>query len=512
MKTLFSLFFLLLSWTGNATGIIKGKLLNTPLPKQIDFNEPIDGFTNIRYEHKAAPVKIDSTFSIQSFNTPGYIYINLPGKVMKLFVSPEDQVYFKAYYTTDAGSKQTGITSIQFEGSNALGHEKYIQLSEFLFQQTFLLRSNFSSKHHSVQQLFQQFQTDLAAFVSPFDSLLIQGRIGKDFHRIITTDLKSSFSYQVINLFGYFTNSRGQAFPGNDKYDDFRKVQKVNNDLFTEDRYDSLRLLAYGHFDPLNEDILYSLTGAGFIEYYYKDLYNGLLKPTVSYDSSFLILKPDRRYFGFMKGRVLQALWANALYWEVATEQDKEALKRRLDLFKRLFPNSSLLNHLQARYWESLGDVSFEGKADQNIQLLSNRIYSSIQDLARKNFMNQYVFVDLWASWCVPCIQEFKFKNELKAFLDEMNIPLLYISIDENFSIEKLKAYIQSKKLYGVHYLATEPFKSDLQAQFYDGGDIVIPRYLLMDKYGKIVVSSLPRPSDMQNLKKMIRERVKQGS
>mgnify|MGYP003577682403 FL=1 len=88
--------------------------------------------------------------------------------------------------------------------------------------------------------------------------------------------------------------------------------------------------------------------------------------------------------------------------------------------------------------------------------------------------------------------------------MDEMNIQLLYISIDENMSYQKWSEYVQSKKLFGTHYLATASFIANIQEKLYNGKDITIPRYLLINREGKIIEQDLPRPSEMEALKKSI--------
>lgn len=51
-------------------------------------------------------------------------------------------------------------------------------------------------------------------------------------------------------------------------------------------------------------------------------------------------------------------------------------------------------------------------------------------DLGR--FKGQVLYVDFWASWCVPCVRSFSFMNALHRELREQGLQVLAINLDEN--------------------------------------------------------------------------------
>lgn len=51
-------------------------------------------------------------------------------------------------------------------------------------------------------------------------------------------------------------------------------------------------------------------------------------------------------------------------------------------------------------------------------------------DLGR--FQGQVLYVDFWASWCVPCVRSFSFMNALHRELRERGLQVLAINLDEN--------------------------------------------------------------------------------
>ena len=108
------------------------------------------------------------------------------------------------------------------------------------------------------------------------------------------------------------------------------------------------------------------------------------------------------------------------------------------------------------------------------------------------DFKGKLVYVDVWATWCRPCLAEIP---ALKALHDKFkankNIEFVSISVDDDK--EAWKKAVKDKQLKGVQLIADKAFESQF---IQDYGINQIPTFLLIDKDGNILDANAPRPSD----------------
>ena len=124
----------------------------------------------------------------------------------------------------------------------------------------------------------------------------------------------------------------------------------------------------------------------------------------------------------------------------------------------------------------------------------------SINSLAELSafFKDKTVYIDRWATWCSPCIEEFKYKESLHKFLNDNKIELVYLNSDKDIKDSLLYQFIISHNLLGYHLKLNDSLKKDLTEQkiFIP----MIPQFMIMDKYGKIVENRAFRPSNGDTL------------
>ena len=112
---------------------------------------------------------------------------------------------------------------------------------------------------------------------------------------------------------------------------------------------------------------------------------------------------------------------------------------------------------------------------------------TSLEDLKGK-----YVYVDVWATWCGPCVREIPFLKEVEAQYHDKNIEFVSISIDKLRDHEKWKTMVNDRELGGVQLFADNDWNSAFVKAYQIEG---IPRFILIDDEGNIVTANAPRPS-----------------
>src|SRR5690554_5580134 len=122
---------------------------------------------------------------------------------------------------------------------------------------------------------------------------------------------------------------------------------------------------------------------------------------------------------------------------------------------------------------------------------------TSLADLKGK-----YTYIDVWATWCGPCLREIPSLKEVEKDYANKNIQIVSISIDESKDYDKWREMVEEKSLGGIQLMADNNWSSKFVQDYAILG---IPRFILVDPEGNIVSADAPRPSDPQ-LRKMLDE------
>ncbi|MCG8582013.1 MAG: TlpA family protein disulfide reductase, partial [Bacteroidales bacterium] len=106
------------------------------------------------------------------------------------------------------------------------------------------------------------------------------------------------------------------------------------------------------------------------------------------------------------------------------------------------------------------------------------------------DFKGQWVYIDIWATWCAPCKKEFPYLDQLKKNLKDYNIAFIGFSLDKEKDREKWKAMVKEMNLGGTQL--HNPEWSSADSQF---GITGVPHFAIINPDGKLMFNRAPRPS-----------------
>ncbi len=100
------------------------------------------------------------------------------------------------------------------------------------------------------------------------------------------------------------------------------------------------------------------------------------------------------------------------------------------------------------------------------------------QQLHPKELKNKVVFMNIWATWCPPCVAEMPGIHKLYQSVNQEKIAFVMISVDDN--IDKLEKYMERKGFRFPVYRADGPLP-----KIYQSGSI--PTTFVISPEGKVV-------------------------
>ncbi|HTH56183.1 MAG TPA: TlpA disulfide reductase family protein [Cyclobacteriaceae bacterium] len=115
----------------------------------------------------------------------------------------------------------------------------------------------------------------------------------------------------------------------------------------------------------------------------------------------------------------------------------------------------------------------------------------------KKRFEHKAMLIDVWATWCGPCIEEFPHSKVLRESTKDLPIEFVYICTSEGSDFEKWKTKIAEFELKGTHIYADKKIVHELLGLFSRSG---YPTYILTNTIGEFKTTNI-RPSSLRKEK-----------
>ncbi len=154
------------------------------------------------------------------------------------------------------------------------------------------------------------------------------------------------------------------------------------------------------------------------------------------------------------------------------------------------------------------GRVTDKAKALENLVPGNPSPQFSYEDIngetvSLEDFRGKYVYLDVWATWCGPCVREIPHLKSLEEEYRGRNIAFVGVSIDDLADKEKWMNFVVEKELVGTQVFADSDWSSEWVKSY---AIYSIPRFILLDTEGNIIDAMAPRPSNKEGLDEIFAE------
>lgn len=173
------------------------------------------------------------------------------------------------------------------------------------------------------------------------------------------------------------------------------------------------------------------------------------------------------------------------------SQSSMKVVNTYFEKFKGSVYDTTLITALSANYF--FDDIQVNSKSEVELLTFGDEKVTLSSLLKASN--DSIFYIDFWASWCAPCIAEMPASKKLSEELENDSISIIYLSIDK-----KIENWKKSATRLGLDdnpnsLLVVNTDSSQFLQEINLG---TIPRYLILNKEGKLLQSNAPSPSSEQ--------------
>ncbi len=364
----------------------------------------------------------------------------------------QTQVYLESNYNLNITLNTKEFDeSVQYTGNGA-GENNYMAKRA-------LLDESFGNKIYYGYYA----KLDESDFLKESDSIYQQK---KDLLNKYKKDIKEDFYNIELNNIKYSHLNRVSRYEGMKRYITGNQEFKVSDNFPN----------AFKNIDLEDESLLKSESYDDFVETFIRELTIKKTKDNASLDYGVLFMEIADSVIknGTIKEKIIYNTSVSGINY--AKDIDKYYNKA-----KKLLIKKDYISELTEKYTNlkkiSKGAIS----PDFALKNIDGEMYTL------DDFKGKYVYIDIWATWCMPCIKEIPYLKKIGK--DYQNIQ--FISICKSDKKERWIKMVNEMELEGIQLFASDDNVDFFKKYMVQG----IPRFILIDKEGKIIDANAERPS-----------------
>jgi thiol-disulfide isomerase/thioredoxin len=167
------------------------------------------------------------------------------------------------------------------------------------------------------------------------------------------------------------------------------------------------------------------------------------------------------------------------------TMEKTDSLDKLFETYKNFSEDSIYLKEITNKYIKLKGVP--KGSVAPNFSIQNaNGDFISLEE-----FKGNVVYIDFWATWCKPCLSEINPSRELQNKLADYDIKFINIGIESKYNT--WSNLISTKNIEGINLFANNEVEKKIKEDYFIQG---LPRYVIIDKDGRIFDFSAKKPSD----------------